>query len=81
MGQAGGAGGAGVAVGGGVGRAAVVEAGVTGYCFTTGREHDRKRFDELVKDEYLVVDADSAYTIEDRRAGRRVRGVHLAGDE
>lgn len=48
---------------------------VTDYRFTRAREHDSKRFDELVVDEQTVVYADSAYTSQERRDRLRARGV------
>lgn len=55
--------------------AADVSGIVTGYRFTTAREHDSRRFDELVERERAVVYADSAYTSQERRAKLRARGV------
>ena len=48
---------------------------VTDYRFTTAREHDSRRIDELAQDEQTVVYADSAYASEERRATLRARGV------
>ncbi len=48
---------------------------VTDYRFTTAREHDSKRIDELVKRERTAVYADGAYTSEERRTKLRARGV------
>lgn len=48
---------------------------VTDYRFTTAKEHDSRRIDELTKKERTVVYADSAYSSRARRAGLRERGV------
>ena len=48
---------------------------VTGYRFTTAKEHDSKRIDELTRDEDKVVLADSAYASHARREALQERGV------
>jgi IS5 family transposase len=48
---------------------------VTGYRFTTAREHDSQRFDDLTSHEETAVIADSAYSARERRAALRRRGV------
>ena len=48
---------------------------ITGYRFTTAREHDSRRIDELVEEEHIVVYADGAYTSEERRQRLCARGV------
>jgi len=48
---------------------------VTGYRFTTAKEHDSKRIDELTTDERTAVFADSAYASRARRESLRERGV------
>jgi len=48
---------------------------VTDYRFTTAKEHDSKRIDELTEDEDKAVLADSAYASQARREALQVRGV------
>lgn len=48
---------------------------VTDYRFTTAREHDSQRIDELTMNERTAVLADSAYSDRVRRAALRERGV------
>ncbi len=48
---------------------------VTDYRFTTAKEHDSKRIDELVEHEDKVVLADSAYASRARRETLQKRGV------
>jgi len=48
---------------------------VTDYRFTTAKEHDSRRIDELTANERRAVIADSAYASETRRAALRERGV------
>jgi transposase, IS5 family len=48
---------------------------VTDYRFTTAKEHDSKRIDELVEDEDKAVLADSAYASRARREALQARGV------
>lgn len=48
---------------------------VTDYRFTTAKEHDSKRIDELTRDEDKVVVADSAYSGRARRDALNERGV------
>ena len=48
---------------------------VTDYRFTTAKEHDSRRIDELTNKERTAVYADGAYTSRARRAGLRERGV------
>ncbi len=48
---------------------------VTDYRFTTAKEHDSKRIDELTENERTAVYADSAYSDLARRSGLRERGV------
>jgi transposase, IS5 family len=48
---------------------------VTGYGFGTAKEHDSRRMDELIRNERVLVLADSAYSDRERRARLRARGV------
>ena len=48
---------------------------ITDYRFTTAKEHDSKRIDEMTKDERTAVFADSAYASCARRAELTGRGV------
>lgn len=48
---------------------------VTDYRFTTAKEHDSKRIDELTTHERTAVIADSAYSDRARRDALRARGV------
>lgn len=48
---------------------------VTDYRFTTAKEHDSKRIDELTDDETKAVLADSAYASRARREALQARGV------
>ena len=48
---------------------------VTDYRFTTAKEHDSRRIDELTETERTAVYADSAYSDLARRSGLRERGV------
>ena len=48
---------------------------VTEYRFTTAKEHDSKRIDELTSSERTAVFADSAYASRTRRAALHERGV------
>jgi len=48
---------------------------VTDYRFTTAKEHDSRRIDELIVNERAAVLADSAYSDRARRAALRERGV------
>lgn len=48
---------------------------VTDYRFTTAKEHDSRRIDELTVRERIAVIADSAYADRTRRANLRARGV------
>jgi transposase, IS5 family len=48
---------------------------VTDYRFTTAKEHDSNRIDELTVDERMAVIADSAYASRARRESLRERGV------
>lgn len=48
---------------------------VTDYRFTTAKEHDSRRIDELTAEERTAVIADSAYASAERRRSLRSRGV------